>query len=81
MDSIDNDTKQILKQYIERIERLEEEKNNISNDIKDLLIDAKAKGFVPNIIKQVIKARKMDADKLSEQEALFELYKNAVGLE
>ena len=81
MDSIDNDTKQILKQYIERIERLEEEKNNINNDIKDLLLDAKAKGFVPNIIKQVIKVRKMDADKLSEQEALFELYKNAVGLE
>ena len=50
MDSIDNDTKQILKQYIERIERLEEEKNNINNDIKDLLLDAKAKGFVPNIM-------------------------------
>jgi len=81
MDSIDNDTKQILKQYIERIERLEEEKNNINNDIKDLLLDAKAKGFVPNIIKQVIKVRKMDTDKLNEQEALFELYKNAVGLE
>lgn len=81
MDSIDNDTKQILKQYIERIERLEEEKNNINNDIKDLLLDAKAKGFVPNIIKQVIKVRKMDTDKLNEQEALYELYKNAVGLE
>lgn len=81
MDSIDNDTKQILKQYIERIERLEEEKNNINNDIKDLLLDAKSKGFVPNIIKQVIKVRKMDTDKLNEQEALYELYKNAVGLE
>ena len=81
MDSIDNDTKQILKQYIQRIERLEEEKNNINNDIKDLLLDAKAKGFVQNIIKQVIKVRKMDTDKLNEQEALFELYKNAVGLE
>ena len=54
---------------------------NINNDIKDLLIDAKAKGFVPNIIRQVIKARKMDTDKLNEQEALFELYKNAIGLE
>ena len=81
MDSIDNETRKILKQYIERIERLEEEKNNINNDIKDLLIDAKAKGFVPNIIRQVIKARKMDTDKLNEQEALFELYKNAIGLE
>ena len=81
MESIDSNTKEILKQYIEKIERLEEERNAISNDIKDLLLDAKAKGFVPNIIKQVIKARKMDADKLNEQEALFELYKNAVGLE
>ncbi len=52
MDSIDNETRKILKQYIERIERLEEEKNNINNDIKDLLVEAKAKGFVPNIIKQ-----------------------------
>ncbi|WPX95980.1 DUF2312 domain-containing protein [Candidatus Bandiella euplotis] len=81
MESIDNNTKELLKQYIEKIERLEEERNLISNDIKDLLLDAKAKGFVPNIIKQVIKARKMDADTLNEQEALFELYKNAVGLE
>jgi uncharacterized protein (UPF0335 family) len=81
MESIDSNTKEILKQYIEKIERLEEERNAISNDIKDLLLDAKAKGFVPNIIKQVIKARKMDADTLNEQEALFELYKNAVGLE
>ncbi|MSO14064.1 DUF2312 domain-containing protein [Rickettsiales endosymbiont of Trichoplax sp. H2] len=81
MDSIDNETRKILKQYIERIERLEEEKNNINNDIKDLLVEAKAKGFVPNIIKQVIKARKMDTEKLNEQEALFELYKNAIGLE
>lgn len=81
MDSIDNETRKILKQYIERIERLEEEKNNINNDIKDLLVEAKGKGFVPNIIKQVIRARKMDAEQLNEQEALFELYKNAIGLE
>jgi uncharacterized protein (UPF0335 family) len=81
MDSIDNETRKILKQYIERIERLEEEKNNINNDIKDLLVEAKAKGFVPNIIRQVIRARKMDTEKLNEQEALFELYKNAIGLE
>ena len=80
MKSIDNNTKEILRQYIERIERLEEEKMNINNDIKDLLLDAKTKGFVPSIIKQVIKVRKMDTDKLSEQEALFELYKDAVGL-
>jgi uncharacterized protein (UPF0335 family) len=81
MDSIDNHSKEILKKYIERIERLEEEKNTINNDIKDLLLDAKGKGFVPQIIKQVIKARKMGTEKLTEQEALFELYKVAVGLE
>ena len=81
MESIDNNTKEILKQYIEKIERLEEERKAIGNDIKDLLLDAKAKGFVPNIIKQVIRARKMDPSALTEQEALFELYKNAVGLE
>ena len=80
MDSIDSNAKEILKQYIERIERLEEEKMNINNDIKDLLLEAKAKGFVPSIMKQVIKFRKMDANKLNEQEALLELYKNAIGL-
>ena len=80
MDFIDSNTKETLKQYRERIERLEEEKMNISNDIKELFLEAKAKGFIPSIMKQVIKVRKMDADKLNEQEALFELYKNAVGL-
>ncbi len=80
MKSIDNNTKEILRQYIERIERLGEEKMNINNDIKDLLLDAKAKGFIPSIIKQVIKVRKMDTDRLNEQEALLELYKDAVGL-
>ncbi|MFQ3306780.1 MAG: hypothetical protein ACI8ZF_000010 [Candidatus Midichloriaceae bacterium] len=81
MNAIDSNGKEILKQYIERIERLEEEKNNISNDIRDLLLDAKAKGFVPSIIKKVIRARKMDSEKLNEEEALFELYKDVVGLE
>lgn len=81
MDSIDNDTKQILKQYIQRIEILEEEKNNINNGIKDLLLYIKAKDFVANIIKQVIKVREIDADKLNEQKTLFEPYKNAVGLQ
>ena len=80
MDSIDSNTKEILKQYIERIERLEEEKMNINNDIKDLFLEAKAKGFVPSIMKQVIKFKKMDTNKLNEQEALLELYRNAIGL-
>lgn len=81
MDSIDNNSKTILVQYIERIERLEKEKSEISDDIKNILTEAKGYGFVPSIIKQVIKARKMDIDQLNEKEALFELYKNAVGLE
>jgi len=81
MNSIDNESKKILKQYIERIERLEEEKSIINNDIKDLFADAKAKGFVPNVMKQLIKLRKMDVTKLNEQEILLDLYMKAIGLE
>lgn len=70
----------MLKQLIERIERLEDEKREIQDHVKDLYAEAKSKGFEPKIMKQVIKARKMKKEELAEEEALLEIYKRALGL-
>ncbi|MGC6412460.1 MAG: DUF2312 domain-containing protein [Candidatus Puniceispirillaceae bacterium] len=69
-----------LRQYIERIERLEEEKRAMMADIKDVYAEAKASGFEPKIMRQIVKLRAMDRDILSEQDALIESYREAVGL-
>lgn len=69
-----------LRQYIERIERLEEEKRAMMADIKDVYAEAKASGFEPKIMRQIVKMRAMDRDILSEQDALIESYREAVGL-
>jgi len=78
---IDGVSGDILKQYIERIERLEQEKFDISSQIKDVYSEAKSDGLEPKIMKQVIKIRKMKKEDIDEQEALFEIYKKALGME
>jgi len=69
-----------LKNFVERVERLEEQKNAISEDMKEVYREAKYHGFDVMIMKKVIKMRAMDANKLQEQEQLLELYKEALGL-
>jgi uncharacterized protein (UPF0335 family) len=69
-----------LKSFVERIERLEEEKKTISDDIKDVYAEAKANGFDVKILRQVIRLRKQDADERSEQETLLDLYLAALGM-
>ena len=69
-----------LTQFIERVERLEEEKRALMADIKDVYAEAKATGFEPKIMRQVIRLRAMDHDLLSEQDALLDIYRNAIGL-
>jgi uncharacterized protein (UPF0335 family) len=69
-----------LRQIIERIERLEEEKAGISSDIKDVKAEAKSRGFDVKAINDIIKIRKMDAEKRQEQEALLETYMAALGM-
>ena len=69
-----------LRAFIERIERLEEEKKTISDDIKDVYAEAKANGFDVKILRQVIRLRKQDADERSEQETLLDLYMAALGM-
>ena len=69
-----------LRSYIERIERLEEEKAGLSADIKDIFAEAKGNGFDVKIMRQVIRIRKMDKDERDEQESLLDLYLHALGM-
>ena len=69
-----------LKSFIERIERLEEEKNNILADIKEVYSEAKSSGYEPKIMRKVLIIRKMDVDERLEQEALLDTYRNVLGI-
>lgn len=71
---------QQLRQYIEKIERLEQEKADIADNIRDAFAEAKANGFDPKIMKQVIKLRKMDANKREEEETVLDVYMHALGM-
>jgi uncharacterized protein (UPF0335 family) len=69
-----------LKSFIERIERLEEEKKTIADDIKDVYGEAKGTGFDTKILKKIIAIRKQDRDERMEQEAILETYMIALGM-
>ncbi len=69
-----------LRLLIERIERLEEEKKGIADDIRDVYMEAKAVGYDPKIMRQIVRLRKMKPDDRSEQDMLLETYKNALGM-
>ena len=69
-----------LRSFIERIERLEEEKRALSGDIKEVYAEAKATGFDTKIMRQLIRIRRMDKDDLDEQETLLDVYKRALGM-
>jgi uncharacterized protein (UPF0335 family) len=71
---------QELKQFIERIERLEEEKKAIADDIKDVFAEMKGRGFDTKVVRQVIRIRKQDHAERQEMEAVLELYLNALGM-
>jgi len=69
-----------LRSFVERIERLEEEKKGLADDVKDVFAEAKAAGYDIKVMRQVIKLRKMDSAKYQELEALLDLYKTALGM-
>jgi uncharacterized protein (UPF0335 family) len=69
-----------LRQYISKIERLENDKRDVADDIKQVFDEAKANGFDIKIMKQVIKLKKLDKDSLAEQEAILELYRSALNI-
>lgn len=69
-----------IRSIIERIERLEEEKQALADDIKEVYAEAKANGFDTKILRQVIRIRKQDSAERQEQEALLDLYLHALGM-
>jgi uncharacterized protein (UPF0335 family) len=68
-----------LKAFIERIERLEEEKKAIADDIKDVYAEAKGNGYDVKIMRKVVSLRKQDANKRREEEEILDLYLSALG--
>ena len=69
-----------LRSYIERIERLEEEKKAIADDIKEVFAEAKGNGFDTKTIRQILKIRGMDTSEVEEQDYLLDVYKRALGM-
>lgn len=69
-----------LRLFIERIERLEEEKKGIADDVRDVYAEAKANGYDPKIMRLVIKLRAMETHSRQEQDAILETYRQALGL-
>jgi uncharacterized protein (UPF0335 family) len=70
-----------LRLLIERIERLEEEKQGIADDIKDVYLEAKAVGYDAKIMRQIVRLRKMQDDDRREMETILDLYKSALGMD
>ena len=69
-----------LKAFIERIERLEEEKAGIADDIKEIYAEAKGNGFDTKVLRKIISLRKRDYAERQEEEAILELYMQALGM-
>ncbi len=76
-----NSSEEQLRLLIERVERLEEEKKGVSEDIRDVYSEAKAVGFDPKIMRQIVRLRKMTKDDRAEMEAILETYKKALGMD
>lgn len=68
-----------LRSFLERVERLEEEKKGLASDIKDVYAEAKGEGYETKVLRQIIRLRKMDKADRQEQEALLDLYLSALG--
>ncbi len=69
-----------LRSLIERIERLEEERKALGNDIKDIFAEAKSAGFDVKVIRQIIRIRKQEPAEVEEQESLLDVYRRALGM-
>jgi len=70
-----------LKAFVERIERLEEEKKAIADDVRDVYAEAKANGFDIKALRAIVRLRKQDADERREHETLVETYMHALGMQ
>jgi uncharacterized protein (UPF0335 family) len=69
-----------LRLFIERVERLEEEKKGIADDIKDVMAEAKGRGYDPKAIRKILSIRKKKKEEYQEEEAILEVYMQALGM-
>ncbi|MBT5294347.1 MAG: DUF2312 domain-containing protein [Octadecabacter sp.] len=69
-----------LRQFIERIERLDAEKKDLAEQQKEVMAEAKGRGYDTKIMRKVIALRKRDSDDIAEEEAVLEMYKEALGM-
>ncbi|WP_114285072.1 DUF2312 domain-containing protein [Candidatus Halocynthiibacter alkanivorans] len=69
-----------LRQFIERYERLDQEKKDIAEQMKEVMAEAKGRGYDVKVIRKVIALRKRDKDDIAEEEAVLEMYKEALGM-
>jgi uncharacterized protein (UPF0335 family) len=76
----DNVSAEQLRLFIERVERLEEEKKGMQDDIRDVYNEAKSQGYEPKIMRQIVRLRRMEKHARDEAEALLDTYKAALGL-
>lgn len=76
-----NVTAEELRQFIERYERLEAEKKDIADGQKEVMSEAKGRGYDTKVLKKIIALRKRDANDLAEEQAVLELYASALGME
>lgn len=80
----DNDTYTVaaeeLRQFVERIEHLESEKRDITEQIKEVYAEAKGRGYDGPALRQIVALRRKDKDQVAEQEAILDIYKSALGM-
>ncbi len=69
-----------LRQFIERYERLDQEKKDLAEQQKEVMAEAKARGYDTKVMRKLVALRKRDPDDISEEEAVLELYKEALGM-
>jgi len=69
-----------LRQFIERFERLEAEKKDLADQQKEVMAEAKGRGYDTKVLRKVIAERKRDRDDVAEEQAVFEMYKDALGM-
>jgi len=72
--------KELIKSIIERVERMEEEKKSISDDIRDVYVEAKGNGLDVKALRTIVRMRKQDANERQEQETILETYLHALGM-
>ncbi len=72
---------QELRAFVERVERLEAEKKDIGEQIKEVMAEAKGRGYDTKVLRKIISLRKRDRNDVAEEEAILELYKSALGMD